>query len=256
MSVDIEALAGERWFNELTPGERHEALAELGSPEAYDGIRSAILRARTALAPDMADPIPRPADTADLRAAMRRRAERMASARPSPLARLLHYRIPAYQPALLAVALLLFFVIWRPQPAVQEKIVYLPATDTATRVADQGNGDQIAGSAIDRAEEKLDREKIVQEVVDSLTRELDRRERKESRMAALRARSERRGAAGDEQLRADENGEQDQRRSDAPANAYVGLANLPQLDVQRKGKTFAEDSGAARFAAPVGGDRN
>ena len=246
MSVDIEALAGERWFSQLTPTEQREALAELRSAEAFDAIRAAILESRQVLAPADADPLPRAADVADLRMAMMRRAGRIAAERPSLLARLLEYRVPAYQPALLAAAMVVLFLLWRPQsqppvqiPVVQEKVVYMPVADTGARDAEY---------------ERLDREQIVQEVTDSLLRELDRRERKEGRLASRSERTRR--PVAEKPPHSDENDSRSHEAIDARANVYVGLANLPQLDVQRKGKTFAEDSGAARFNASVIGERN
>lgn len=251
MSMDIEALAAERWFSELTDAEQQDALSELRSAEAYDAVRATILRSCEALAPDIADPLPRAADTADLRAAMRQRAAYIAAARPSLLARLLEYRVPAYQPALLAAAMLVLFLVWRPQPgsvvpaeeAVHEKIVYVPVVDTAVRGEDNEN-------------DRLDREKIVQEVTDSLLRALDQRERKGGRVASLKSRDVRQAPVADMPVRYSDGDERNREGLDAHSNVYVGLANLPQLDVQRKGKTFAEDSGAARFNAPVWGERN
>ncbi len=250
MSVDIEALAGDRWFSQLTPTEQREALAELGSAEAFDAIRMAIMGSREALAPAATDPLPRPADVADLRMAMMRRAGRIAAERPSLLAQLLEYRVPAYQPALLAAAMVVLFLLWRPQqqppvqvPVIQEKMVYMPVADTGVRDAEY-----------ERLDREQERQKIVQEVTDSLLRELDRRERKGERLASRGERTTRRAAG--RPLPADQNDNRSHDAIDSRPNVYVGLANLPQLDVQRKGKTFAEDSGAARFNASVIGERN
>lgn len=238
MSIDMEALAADRAFAELTPDERRVVLAELGSEEAYTVMRSVILTARAALAPAADDPLPRPESRAMLRSALRQqsRARTVWS-----LERVLSFRVPVYQPMLLGAAVVIFFLLWGGGPfnsllPVRERVVYVPLHDTVVRTAAY-------------EEPIIDEERIVRRVVDSLTRELERR-RKAGRQNGTRYRRERREMVEEMPPQSAPDLYQPERNG-KPANIYVGLGNLPGLNAQRRGKTFAEDSNAARFATPV-----
>lgn len=245
MNVDIEALAASRSFAELDPQERRAVLAEVGSEDAYEAMRAVIFGARESLASAGEEHLPHPWSRSALHGALRARVEREAARRPGIIATLLNYRLPAYQPALLA-AVVALVMVWRggnePVPVSvpeRERIVYVPVHDTVERTSDAA----------------LDEERIVQRVVDSLTRELEKRERRREAQMALRSRrGNPKEHIADPRHREEELPDMEPKTS-AP-NRYVGLANLPGLDVQRRGKTFAEDSNAARFTVPVSYTRN
>lgn len=237
MSIDMEALAADRAFAELTPDERRMVLAELGSEEAYTSMRSMIVSARAALAPAPGDPFPRAESRAVLQAALRQRSRAQRTGR---LEGMLSFRVPVYQPMLLAAAVIIFFLIWGGGPfsslmPVRERVVYVPLHDTVVRTAAY-------------EEPVIDEERIVRRVVDSLTRELERRSKE--KQGGARSRRSRKEEVREMVSQSAPDLYQPERNGKA-ANVYVGLGNLPGLNAQRRGKTFAEDSNAARFATPV-----
>jgi len=242
MNMDLEALAARYDFADLQPDERHAVLAELGSEDAYDGMREIILRSRASLAPADDDPRPRPDSHVALRAALK---ERHAARSSWSIERLLTYRVPIYQPTLLALAAIVVILAWRGfdereiAAVAGERVVYVPVHDTVVRTAGY-------------EEREIDEELIAQRVVDSLMRELERRGRE--RGGSVRSRSARREPIGE--TRPDFADAADTGRGVAASNRYVGLDNLPRLQSQRRGKTLAEDSGATRFSTPVGYYRN
>lgn len=237
MNIDMEALAADRAFAELTPEERRMVLAELGSEEAYTAMRTVILHARAALAPAAGDPVPRPESRARLRSALHQRSRAQTA---WSLERMLNFRVPVYQPMLLGAAVVIFFLLWGGGPfnsllPVRERVVYVPLHDTVVRTAAY-------------EQPVIDEERIVRRVVDSLTRELERRNKTGSQ--GSRYRRGRKDAVEEILPQSTPDPYQSERNTKA-TNIYVGLGNLPGLNAQRRGKTFAEDSNAARFATPV-----
>lgn len=234
---EIDALALDHSFDELTRAERDRVLARLGSEEAYRQLRSVLLMTRRELHQESRTLEPRPEIRADIHAAMRER--RAASARRRlTLGDLLSYRVPAYTSiAGFAAALVLAVMLGQSRlddwPIVQERIVYVPAGDTHLV--------------------EIDKEEIVRRVTDSLKAELAR---KPVEQPALRASSEPTAHPARPQKRSRNRASQPDTESaqqtpspvsPSTGNQFVGLANLPQLDVQKRGKNLAEDSNSRQF---------
>ena len=234
----------------LTPEEQSRVLASLGSREAYDRMRARLAAMREDMAAEASRMAPDPAIRSDLHAAMARRHAPAPRREPASfLARILTWRMPAYQAAIGAAALAGLALLLVPRelshapgagpsdaPRIVERIVRVPVRDTVMARADE--------------------EATIRRITDSVREE----------MRAMMA-HERRRAAREEQLARREAPERRKETtpretpSDAPSgapqivagpNRFVGLANLSQLDVQRRGKSLREDSAYGQFGVTLG----
>jgi hypothetical protein len=236
---DIEALARELEFGQLSAMQQQAVLAALGSEHAYTHLRTTILAAHAALTDPATLPTPAPHIRHDLHEALRQHRAASASTQSS-LARAVGFRIPAYQAALAMGAVIVMMFMFRdeptlPQPTqmpVRERVVYVqPAASSSTAIS---------------------REAIVREVIDSLRAEFQKKQAamKPQRVVWRERRRSQRDSTPAEPR-------QMTRRNVAPQpepdrdNQFVGLANLPQISVQKRGKTLAEDSAFSRFSTTM-----
>jgi|GEM_PF-2568466 len=236
---DIEALAMNKTFGDLTEQERAFVVAHLGGAKAYEEMRALLMTTRRTLMAEGEMLEPRETIRAAAHAAMRARSgRRPAHAIWGALARAARYRVPVYQPvtgalAAFAVLLLLHGATLEPQP--RERIVYREIAAPAAAV---------------------DTDEIVRRVVDSLKEELERPAQVEVRTVVVRSDRPATAPGSPEESTAD-TAERRARRPSAAAteNRFVGLANLPQLDAQRRGKNLAEDSAGSKFMVSTVQDR-
>lgn len=242
---DIEAWARVHEFTALSAEQQWQVLAALGSREVYDRMRQVLLAAGPALAAESAALLPDPASAARLHAALGRRHGAARHARPSPWRRLTSYRIPVYQSVLGATALaglVLFLALpQRRGPGTEriiERIVQVPTRDTV----------RIQG--VDEATLQRITDSVHREVVATLAAE----HRAEARRAAVAEQH------GKEEQRApepsnDAGNDRSITSMQSEPNKFVGLANLPGLDQQKRGKSLSEDSAFRRFGVMVSTDR-
>lgn len=231
--ADIEELALRRFFDELSPEEKADVLSSLGSAEAYNNLRSTLLRTREELALEAARIEPRAGTRTALLEAMQARQKNAAVAKLTRLTRILTYRLPAYQLAA-AVVVTIAAVLLLNKPAAQTppqmpQVVYIEAKQPVAQI---------------------DREELIQRVVDSLKEDLSR----EIHAGASRrvgGRIARRDTAQNIYPAADRRVTTQER----PDNIFIGLGNLPQLSVQKKGRTLAEDSSLSKFTTTVRDER-
>jgi hypothetical protein len=226
---EIESLALHYSFDELTADQQALVLSHLFSGEAYERLRTLLLATRSELLAESRTIEPHAGIRSDIHAAMQAR-QRIAAAPGFSLHDLFTYRVPAYTAAAgfalaLVLAVLLGRSTVRQQPVVQERIVYVPAVDT---------------QSVD-----MEKEEIVQRVTDSLKEELRKQFAVQPARLPVRARRPNRMNIATQPAST-----VPVLRAAAPAtsgNRFVGLANLPQLDVQKRGKNLAEDSAFSRF---------
>ncbi len=236
---DIEALAMSKTFGDLTEQERALVTAHLGGARGYEEMRSLLTMTRRTLAADEEMLAPPETIRAAAHAAMRARSGGSpVSAVWGAIARVARYRVPVYQPvtgalAVFAMLLLLHGATLEPQP--RERIVYREIA---------------APPAV------VDTDEIVRRVVDSLKEELERPAQVEVRTVVVRSERPATPASSPQESAAD-TAERRARRPSAAAteNRFVGLANLPQLDAQRRGKNLAEDSAGSKFMVSTVQDR-
>jgi hypothetical protein len=233
--IDIDALALDREYGELSEAERNMVAEALGSEEAYTRYRHTLLltgREMTlADAPEPASHIRR-----DLHGVMRQQNRRTAEVF-SPLSRLLMLRIPAWQAglAMAFVAVVMMLSSGQPQPStpqVIERIVHVPAPSAPTPASTAA----------------IDRDELAQQIADSIIEKVRAEMRTEGpRQAQQHVHRKRARDTSSEPVPAVASSEP-VRQSD---NRYVGLANLPQLASQKRGKTLAEDSAFTRFTVSM-----
>jgi hypothetical protein len=222
---DIESLAMTRTFAELSEKERALVTAHLGDEEAYTRMRMAIVAARRTLTTEGEALEPAPEIRSAAHAAMAGRRKRT-PVLGGFLGSIAGYRVPLYQPTLAALAAIMVVFLVRPEPReqpVRERVIY---RTVAAAVA------------------PVDTEEIVRRVVDSLRGELERPARVEVRTVVVHD-----GRREDSSKSALAPRDSAEPRQDAPprGNMFVGLANLKQLEIQRRGKNLAEDSAGSRF---------
>lgn len=243
----IESWSHDRDFDRLTPEERARVLASLGSREAYDRLRARLAAMREGMVEAEARMAPDAAIRSDLHAAMARRHAH--APRPaSLLSRVLSWRLPAYQAAIGAAAFAGLALLLIPRelthtpgagpsdaPRIVERIVRVPVHDTLMARADE--------------------EATIRRITDSVREEMRTMMARERRRAAREGELARRAAP-------DRTKEPSARETpaDAPSgapqivagpNRFVGLANLSQLDVQRRGKSLREDSAYGQFGVTL-----
>jgi hypothetical protein len=233
---DLDALALAHPFADLTESQKALVLSRLGGEEAYARLRSLLLMTRRELLDESTTIEPRPEIRSALHAALESRRHR-ATPRRLSLGDLLGYRVPAYTAvAGFATAIVLAVMLGRADvaqpPVVRERIVYMPASQTRLVAAD--------------------REEIVRRVTDSLKAELAKESdaRPPMRVATAPVRSPRHGNRGAGVRHAPGSASPRPAAPTSPIasdNQFVGLANLPQLDLQKRGKTLAEDSSFRQF---------
>lgn len=234
--ADVEELALRRFFDELTSDEQASVLVFLGSAEAYDNLRATLLRTREELALESVRMEPRAATRTALLQTMQARQKNTRATIPARLTKILTYRLPAYQLAAAVVvtiaAVLLLNRTDMQTPAQMPQVVYIEAKQPVAQI---------------------DREELIQRVVDSLKEDLSR-EFHTSASTARRAgnRVIRRDTAQDIYPVADRRVSTQEVR---PDNVFIGLGNLPQLGVQKKGRTLAEDSSLSKFMTTVRDER-
>jgi hypothetical protein len=234
---DIEALALDFEFDQLSDTRQQRVLTALGSEHAYTQLRTTLLATRATLTDPATLPQPAPHIRRDLHNALRQR-KATAGSTESSLARVVGFRIPAYQAALGMAALVVVMFLFRDepsiprpsQPVVREKIVYMqPTAPSSTAIS---------------------RDAIVREVIDSLRAEF---QKQQAAITTQRvAWRERRRTSRDttpasprQMTRRNMTSQPDRE------NQFVGLANLPQISVQKRGKTLAEDSAFSRFSTTM-----
>jgi hypothetical protein len=243
--TEIETWAIEHDFDALTPEQQWFVLEKLGSKEAFARMRRSLLAAGSALAAERAELVPAPATLVNLREAMDRRKRTRPSVAmgESLLGRILSWRMPAYQAALGAVAIAALVFLLRPAAPqvpthIVERIVQVPV-QTHDTVRVQTLDDATIRRITDSAREEM--------------RALLAATRREESHRALRTG---RDVTVQSPAPNDREPEQEQPASASPQssgrNRFVGLANLPQLDVQKRGKSLAEDSAFNRFAVSLG----
>jgi hypothetical protein len=234
---DIESLALDFEFGQLSTTEQQGVLAALGSEHAYTRMRTTLLATRAALTDPATLPQPAPHIRRDLHNALRQR-NAAAGSTGSSLARVVGFRIPAYQALLAMAAVVAVMFLFRDepnlplpsQPVVRERVVYM----------------QLAASS----STAISRDAIVHEVIDSLRAEFQKQQAamKPQRVVWRERRRTQRDStpASPKQMA---------RRNTTPQpdreNQFVGLANLPQISVQKRGKSLAEDSAFSRFSTTM-----
>lgn len=235
---DVEALASQKAFGELTPQERDVVLRTLGSADAYTNLRVMVTSVRSSLAADAPQIEPRVAS----RDALRRMVESRAAYSPRVLLAdkcraALRRRVPvAYSAVAVVAAVALTLFLHRPStPEAPARIVYVERPVP-------GN------TSLKHSVAALP---VVQLAADSVVRKATVRLRKHSEGRSLAAviRDTARQSVGALVRTV--------AASTMPGssfNQYVGLGNLPQLQVQLRGRTFAEDSALARFRRPFSDD--
>lgn len=233
--TDIEELALHRSFGELTPEEQAAVLIHLGSAGAYDNLRSTLLHAREELALEQVRLEPRAATRTALLQAMQARQKSRSEPVTARLTKILTYRLPAYQlAAAVVVAIAAVLLLGRaPEPGVQQappQIVYIEAKEPTVQI---------------------DREELIQRVVDSLKEDISRELRSEATTRRTHRRITHRDTVRDVRPVAAGQSEVDIRQG----NVFIGLGNLRQLDAQKKGRTLAEDSSLSKFMTPVHDER-
>jgi hypothetical protein len=228
---DIESLAMTRTFAELSEEERALVRAHLGDEEAYTRMRMTIVAAGRTLAAEGERLEPAPGIRSAAHAAMAGRRKR-APLLGGFLSGIASYRVPLYQPTLAALAAIMVVFLVRPEPRegpARERVIY---RTVAASVA------------------PVDTEEIVRRVVDSLRGELER----PAQVRTVVVHDGRRGDSSKSALAPRDSAEP--RQDAAPrGNMFVGLANLRQLEIQRRGKNLAEDSAGSRFMVTSVPDR-
>ncbi|MDB5033916.1 MAG: hypothetical protein JWQ98_1157 [Chlorobi bacterium] len=245
---DIESLAVGRRFEDLTGEERELVLRECGSRDVYDRMRGALLLTRRELSVAEPGPVPRPDIRSELHAALRSRAARTPSRFSAGLVRIFAHRVPAYQVAVAAMTiagLVIMFGRNGRMAVPRDRIVYVRTTDTAAR--------------------NNELEATLENVVDSLRDELRRSRESDNKAVRLasatsisprRARQE--GGAPERVPMAQRQVIMSSNRvleHQPGRNQYVGLDNLPGLEIQKRGRTLAEDSSLSSFTATSDGRR-
>ena len=144
------------------------------------------------------------------------------------IGRIAGHRVPLYQPTIAALAAVMMVVLIRPEQPVREKVIY---RTVAASIA------------------PVDTDEIVRRVIDSLRDELERPAPVEVRTVIVHdgGRREKPGVASREQPALRDTAEPRERDAAPRGNMFVGLANLRQLEIQRRGKNLAEDSAGSRF---------
>jgi hypothetical protein len=231
---DIEALALEYGFEQLSEEQQLLVLAALGTRSAYERLRRAQRLARQSLFREAEALEPRPETREDIHAALRRR--HVASRRERfSLRRLLTYRIPAYMAipgatAVVAIGLLFNWPHSRMQPVVRDTVIYVTVADS----------DDI----------QRERDEMVQRVIDSLKGELQR----QFAIQSPRSLSPERRIARVRQHSDPHEAIDHTRTASLPVNHLVGLETLPPPSTQeRRGNSF-EDSAGSRFRSGAARD--
>ncbi len=235
---DVEALASQKPFGELTSEERETVLHALGSADAYTSLRSMVLKVRSGFAADMPNLEPRASSRESLRRMVEARAPRQ---RRVPFVEkcraAVHRRIPlSYSAAAVVVAIAATMLLTRPadQPAPATKIVYIERPAAATQPvvqhadvqsSDQRHTDSVLRKAVSHASKGSDN-RSVSTVLRDTAREA----------VAIVVRSVSTSLPG------------------SIRNEFVGLGNLQHLHTQSKGRTLAEDSSLSRFVRPFSDD--
>jgi hypothetical protein len=234
--ADVEELAMRRFFDELTPDEKTQVLVLLGSAEAYDNLRATLLKTREELALESVRLEPRTGTRTALLHAMQARQKSTAVTIPTRLTKILTYKLPAYQLAaavVVAIAAVLLLNRADVQTSSQmPQVVYIEAKQPVAQI---------------------DREELIQRVVDSLKEDLSREFH--AGAATVRRTGNRfvhRDTAQDVYPASDTRIATQEAR---PNNVFIGLGNLPQLGVQKKGRTLAEDSSLSKFMTTVRDER-
>ena len=232
---DVESLALQKAFAELTPEERTAVLRELGSADAYTSLRSMVLKVRSELAADAPLLQPRAASRDSLRMMVEGRAQRN---RPLLLAdkcrAAMKRRIPlSYSAAAVVAAVAATLFLYRPsEPAPVQKIVYVERPVAVPQPIAQADIAAPVQPAVDSA---------VRKAVDGVRRHTGTRPAPVG--AVIRDTALRAVASVANTVATTLPG--------APRNEYIGLGNLPQLNVQARGRTLAEDSSLSRLVRPL-----
>lgn len=236
---DLEALASQKTFGELTPDERASVLRLLGSADAYTGLRSTVMMVRSELAADAPRLEPRAASRANLRAMVEQRGGHSQNVRTIPFAdrcrAAVNRRIPvAYSAAAVIVAVAATLLL-RPadQPSGTPKIVYIDRPVEVERVA----AVQQVGAA------EVEDNRVVDSSIRKAITHLPKGSEARSVGAVIRDTARETVAAVVKTVSTTLPG--------STRSIFVGLGNLYQLEVQAKGRTLADDSSLSRFTRRV-----
>lgn len=239
--LDIEELARRKTFRELSEEEYAFVLRELGSASAYTTLRFTVIAVQEHFVVESEQLQPRPDTRTQLLYALQAKHRK-----PSVFAALqawahsvFAYKIPVWQTATVGVAALAIALVLpqheQPVQPPEPRVVYVQAAEPAAAV-------------------HIDKEDIIQRVVDSLKDELTQQIRVQ---VAKEYHTERHRAFLRDTAREivtavlrsmEENGV-------VGVNNFVGLDNLSQLGVQKKGRTLAEDSSLSRFVVTAASER-
>lgn len=238
--LDVEELALHKTFRELTEEEYTLVLQQLGSASAYTTLRSTLLAVQEHLAVDSKRVQPRPDIRARLAYALQekhRKPSVFASVR-AWVRSVATYKLPVWHTAAVGVAVLVGVLLLpqKHQQTAQEaapRVVYVQAAEPTAH---------------------LDKEEIVQRVVDSLKEELTQQIRVQ---VAKEYQTEHHRALLLDTAREIVSAvlKSMETHHHEGVNNFVGLDNLPQLDVQKKGRTLAEDSSLSRFVVTAASER-
>lgn len=229
--LDVEELALHKTFQELTEEECTFVVQQLGSARAYNALRTTLRSVQQHLIEESDALQTRPDIRTHLLFALQEKHRKPPVLKLAMvwLRTLLAYRFPVWQAATMAIVALAA-VVWLPQweRATTEKpprVVYVRAAEHRAHI---------------------DEDSIVQRVVDSLKEELTQQIRIqvakeyqiESNRMLLRDTAREIVTAVLKSMEIHES---------SGENNFVGLGNLPQLDIQKKGRTIAEDSSLSKF---------